>query len=290
MNRTMLSTMMYAALLAVGGLGGVACSSNAPAAEDRAETGSVTLPLVTSTNGHTYRLRNAYVEIWGPQYSYLYTDVSPEATTISRTLQTGDYTAYLYYWTLERDQGDGTFGPVSATLLNPYNYFTIANGTTSTLVFQFQTDGVVVVVGSGQVNVQLAVNEVAPVCTPFGGDCGSGSWCPPAGLTGQALACYPEGSTPVGDPCRGPGDCVANATCIDLGKGPACTALCPTDSFGTPCATGGTCVRCRYDYGVCLPAGEAGVPTAAPAGVCPPGSDGGPRWDASVQPDAGHWW
>jgi hypothetical protein len=120
--------------------------------------------------------------------------------------------------------------------------------------YQFQTDGSIVTVGQGQLRVAIAVGETTPVCTPLGRDCADRAWCPPAGLTGAALGCRSAGRALFGSACAGPSDCVANSACIDSGAGPVCTALCLSNDFDTPCASGGTCQRATADYGVCTAA------------------------------------
>jgi hypothetical protein len=61
---------------------------------------------------------------------------------LATTLATGTYTAFLCNgWRLERDDGNGTFAPVTASLAsNPAVAFTIYNGATSTVSYEFQTD------------------------------------------------------------------------------------------------------------------------------------------------------
>lgn len=292
MIRVALRSAIWGMVLAIGGGADVGCSSTAASTEGVEAMGTVSVPLVTTTNGHIYRLRTASISIWGPTYTYLNTDGTSSQTVLSTNLRTGNYSAQLYNWTLERDDGAGNFGPVTGTLLNNTNHFTIANGATTTLVFQFQTDGVIVTVGSGRLDVKVKVDEIAPVCAPFGTDCGEGRWCPPSGLTGRALACRFHGSVDLGQPCFGPGDCIANSTCLDLGSGPVCTALCAPSSFGAACGSGDPCVRCRADYGICLPlGGDAGAPAAAPPALCP-ASDGGLPPDDNNEPevDSGVWW
>jgi hypothetical protein len=224
-------------------------------ADDQAsvESGAVSLPLVTQANGHTYRLHDAFIQIFGPTFTTLSTSDDPNETVLSATLQTGSYFANLYAWTLERDDGSGNFQPIVATLVSSnFVNFSVDNGTTTTVTYVFQTDGVIVTVGSGDLKVRVSVNEVDAVCTPFAGDCPTGTWCPPTGHTGAPRACVAAGAVAVGEPCGGPADCVANASCYDLGDGPVCVALCPADAFETPCTTGGVCQKFGTDYGRCL--------------------------------------
>jgi len=228
-----------------------ACSSAPPRAE-AAATGTLSLPLVASSNGHTYRLSNAYIYISGPQWTQLFSSNDPEEKSLSATLQTGSYIAYLQGWSLERDDGSGNFVRVQAELVSSYAVgFSILNGTTSTVSYQFSTDGVIVTVGSGQLHVAVDVQERPAVCTPFADDCALGTWCPPTGLTGAPRACIATGSIAPGEPCSMPSECAANSSCFDLGTGPKCTELCPLDAVGTECSGGGTCQTAGPDYGVC---------------------------------------
>jgi hypothetical protein len=229
-----------------------ACGNAPVDGEEAVQSGVVSLPLVTEANGHRYRVRQAFIQISGPTFTTLFSTDDPNETALSATLQTGSYSAYLYNWTLERDDGTGQFQPVVATLVSsPFVSFGIENGTTTTVTYVFQTDGVIVTVGSGGLKVRVAVNEIAAACTPFGTDCPSGAWCPPTGLTAAARACVAEGSVIVGQPCGAPAECVANASCFDLGDGPVCAALCPSSAFGLACESGGTCQAAGVDYGVC---------------------------------------
>jgi len=245
---------LFAAFIALG-VGLTACASDAPPADSGpAQVGRVSLPLVVSGGTHNYRLGNVYLYISGPQTTQLFSTDYPAEVALAASLQTGSYTAYLFSWTLERDDGTGTFRPLPATLIssNAVN-FSIFNGGTSTISYRFQTDGVVVTVGSGDLKVKATVDEVPATCTPFGTDCAAGTWCPPTGLTGAPRACIVAGPAAIGDPCLSPLDCVANASCIDAGdgSGSVCVGLCPDLLFSMSCSTGGTCQPAGTDYGFC---------------------------------------
>lgn len=260
----------FVAVVAVGLLAGWAasgCGGESPPSPTgvRADVGTLSLPLVTETGGHRYRLRNASISISGPQYLQLTTSDDPAETELSASLPTGSYFAYLYsFWTLERDDGAGQFLPVQAEMLSsPAASFSIFNGATTTLNFRFRSDGVVVEVGSGHLNVNVSVEETAPVCTPFAvpDGCAAGSWCPPSGLTGLPRACVTSGAIALGLPCLGATDCGAGAACVESAGGAVCTALCPASAAGLACATGGSCQAVRADYGVCAPAAPDGAAT-----------------------------
>jgi hypothetical protein len=230
------------------------CSADDQGAETSVKTGSLELPLVSSAGGHTYRLYSGYINLYGPSYSYI--DITGDAPSVSTSLTTGHYTAYLNYPALERDDGTGTFVPVQSTLLSNYVEFDIYDGTTSSISFAFQTDGALVRIGAGALDVRVDVTEGAAVCTPFAADCGEGSWCPPTELSGKPRACVTAGNQAVGDPCSGPLDCVADSSCFDFGSGPICAELCPAGRFGEACGEGITCLAAGSDYGICTPAAE----------------------------------
>jgi hypothetical protein len=253
-----------------------ACSSGGPRGARPEQVGTLSMPLSTVANGSTYVLTNASVQVTsygtccGP-IATLSSGADPGTRTLSIALPTGHYTAtlntcYYYYpyncWTLDRIDAQGNLQPVVATLQSSASQdFTIDNGTTTTITYTFETDGVIVKIGSGMLDVAIAVNQPDAACTPLGTDCGPGSWCPPATLTGQDLVCVPSGAVAIGQPCATVGDCVANASCFDLGAGPVCTALCSAANLGAACDSGGACQSTPggLDYGIC-------VPTAADAG------------------------
>jgi hypothetical protein len=245
-------------MLVAAALGSACETAGSTSGQTDEATGTLSMPLTAATNGATYILANASILIepttcCGP-YAFLNTGADAGTTDLTTALQTGTYEAYLEYWTLERQDSQGGFEPVVATLTSSsVEEFTIYNGATTTITFTFQTDGVTVVVGSGTLDIGIAVNESDAACTPLGNDCGPGSWCPPASLTGADLACVPSGTVALGQPCATPTDCVANASCFTLGDaGALCAALCPGSGVNLPCATGGICQSAAPDYGICV--------------------------------------
>ena len=221
MHRFICSRHIVAAVVSAAAVvGSPGCGSQGAAPAQPAALGRIALPLTSAANGHDYRLRNVFVSIYGPQYAQLFDGNDGAQSALSATLSTGDYTAYLNGgWVLQRDDGAGGVLPVTANLVSSYAVgFTIFNGATSTVSYVFQTDGVIVTVGSGQVRVTATIDEVDASCVPFGASCGEGSWCPPTTLTGMARACVAAGVTPVGSPCATPTECVANASCFDLDR------------------------------------------------------------------------
>jgi hypothetical protein len=249
MLRSMFAKVLFGLCVLQGSLL-TACSGDSPHESESAATGTLSLPLLTSAGAHIYRLQGAFY-VYGPTFQYL--DLNGDALTAS--LPTGNYQSELYGWQLTRNDGTGAFKPVDARLVSSsVQPFTIFNGTTSTVTFQFETDGLLVSVGSGTFKVEVDVTERPAVCTPLSEDCGAGAWCPPTELTAASAACMAEGPRSAGDRCSSPLDCAANTSCFDLGDGARCVPLCPRTDFDLPCASGGTCTPRAADYGVCVSA------------------------------------
>lgn len=250
MLRSFVSRVSLPVLLLVAVPIANACSSE-PTPHEQASTGTLSMPLITSVNDHVYRLR-ASIEIYGDRYSdYIYTS---DETAITRSLPAGEYVAYLFDYALDLRDENGEWVPVTANLVsNYYQVFSIYDRTTTVISFAFETDGVIVTIGTGQLVVDIDVNEVAPVCTILGADCDEGTWCAPPELTGRPLACVYSGATESGASCSAPTDCVANTSCFDFGSGPVCADLCTPEEFGAACAGSGTCTAAGRAYGVCVP-------------------------------------
>jgi hypothetical protein len=252
-----------------------ACSSEPSVAEAQG-TGKLSMPLLASAGAHQYRLQGSMI-VSGPNSVWLNLDA--DASVLTAELPTGSYSAYLYTWVLTRDDGTGRFVPVSATLTSSSApYFSIFNQTTTTVSFQFATDGQIVTVGAGQLNVAIEVTETPAVCTPLGEGCPSNSWCAPTELTGAPLSCIPAGPIAPGGACAGPSECGADSSCFDFGDGAVCLRLCSAAEFNQPCSSSGLCKPRGTDYGVCEPGadsgGAGGEAGAAGAGSSPGGGGG----------------
>ncbi len=252
MIRSVFARICLSLCLVPGSLLGTACSGEPPQdSTEAATTGTFSMPLLASAGSHTYRLQGS-MWISGPLYTYL--DLSADTDVATTALPTGNYNSSLNWWTLSRDDGTGNFEPVNATLVSSgYASFSIFNQATTTLSFQFETDGQLITVGSGSLHVAVDVEETPPVCAPLGGDCAPGTWCAPPELTGAVLACISEGPVAVGEPCSSPLDCVGNSSCFDFGSGAVCTPLCSGAELGLECVGGGLCTPQGVDYGVCAP-------------------------------------
>lgn len=231
-----------------------ACSATPKDHEAAEQAGTLSLPLSVKVGDHVYRFSYFQVYVY-PDYAFLSSSGDASETMLTTQLRTGQHQAWLLSWALERDDGQGNFAPVNATLVSSSSVsFEILNGSTTTVSYQFETDGQIITVGSGGLAVTAKIAETAPVCEPLGTSCGDGLWCPPSELTGAPLACRYAGSVELGAACGSPADCVANSSCIDFGSGPVCAELCSASEFGASCKDGGTCTAAGREYGACTPA------------------------------------
>jgi hypothetical protein len=228
------------------------CGAGAGNEQEVAASGVVQVPLTAVSGEHSYRVSNALLVV-EPGSIWLQGGNNPNEKFLTATLPSGSYTAELVDWSLERDAGGGRFEPVEATLRSSATVaFTLLNQTTTTVQFEFETDGQIVTSASGNLRVAAVVNETPPVCTILGAGCEDGSWCAPSELTGAPLACVAAGTVAVGELCASPLECVANSSCFDLNGEARCSALCERAQFGESCPSGGTCQARGADYGVCV--------------------------------------
>lgn len=198
----------------------------------------------TSIEGNIYRLRAATFSISGPTAVVLDTETDPDLTVLSADLPVGDYTSTLTGpWYLERADGMGAFTPVAATLIseNPLP-FAILPSTATDVVYQFATDGTVVTIGDGSVNISIDVIEQAggnctvldPATCPSGQSCAILDFGSPDGI------CAAVGPGTQGTPCAAVTDCAADHVCADAGSGTICIELCALADVGQICSDGVT--------------------------------------------------
>jgi hypothetical protein len=128
--------------------------------EGEADFGSVSLPLVTTSGSVQYRLSDAVISLDGPTSTQMASSGDPAEGVLTATLVAGDYSATLEPgWVLERDAGSG-FRAVQAELLSPNPHpVTIRSGVTTALTYRFETDGTIIAVGDGELQIDLQVVE-----------------------------------------------------------------------------------------------------------------------------------
>jgi hypothetical protein len=204
--------LSYALLAWLAACIALACSGRASDVPDDS-LGTLSMQLSTEVNGVTYRLSGALFDLAGPETAIFDSDDDPELTVISATLARGDYRMLLRQgWQLLRQSSpDAVFEPVEATLVseNP-RAFTIEEGETTRVAYVFETNGAVIDLGKGFLEVAVEVVE-----TGAGGSGGSGG----SGGTGGI-----GGSGGSGGSGGGPADRaqIATEVCERLGEVPAC--------------------------------------------------------------------
>ena len=137
------------------------CASRPPT-DPVADTGTVQMALTATTNGHSYRLRQATFTITGPSSVVLNSEAQPDAPALTAQLDVGSYTVLLSGpWFLERLDPAGPV-EVTATLTsaNPAS-FAITAGATTGVPFRFATDGTIVTIGTGSVSITTEVTETS---------------------------------------------------------------------------------------------------------------------------------
>jgi hypothetical protein len=140
-----------------------ACSSQDHQLADEQSAGTVSIPLETTVGTSTYRLDAVFV-LSGVEGDISLATVGDESV-LSTTLPAGSYSAFLESFTLFKKDSTGTFYPVSATVVANPQAFTVVAGSTTTVNFQFATDGTTVSIGPGDVNITFGVTETS--CNPI---------------------------------------------------------------------------------------------------------------------------
>lgn len=156
MNPTaMTARAVVCAAIALGMTTVVACSSDQSSQTQGA--GSISIPLSISVGSNNYRL-DAVFAIVGDQGNVTLSTRGDEPT-LSTTLAAGAYDILLESFTLSKDDGTGTFNAVAATAVASSIPFTVTANATTTVSFQFLTDGMTVSPGAGNVAIGFGVTD-----------------------------------------------------------------------------------------------------------------------------------
>ncbi|HEU5074659.1 MAG TPA: hypothetical protein VFU02_10805 [Polyangiaceae bacterium] len=144
------------------------CGQTSP--QEISDAGTLRLRLTgQSEAGHTYRLRDAELEITGTSSVTLHSEDDPDAESLRHDLPAGAYEILLEDgWFLERQDEDGTFVSVEALLMsaNPAPFEIVAQETTN-VQLRFQAGDEIVDLGDGTLEVSIAVEE---------DECAPGQW------------------------------------------------------------------------------------------------------------------
>jgi len=249
-----IASLVLSSVLLVGASFASGCAVDAQS--DARSIGQVRMALTgTSVEGNLYRLRAATFSIAGPVTAELETESDPDLTVLSADLPAGSYQSTLGGdWYLERLSANGTFEPVDAALVsaNPAD-FTVNAQVASDLVYQFATDGTIITIGDGTVNISIEVAEVTSLgsCTMFEAGCGAGQTCTVVSLDTLEGVCVAAGTGLSGSPCEGPSDCAPKHSCIGTTEGNVCLEMCDLE---TAICSSGFCDAAFGEglYGACF--------------------------------------
>ncbi|WP_437933793.1 hypothetical protein [Sorangium sp. So ce341] len=154
----------------------VGCGPEAPdVAEQVSDVGSISLALVgTSATGATYRLSQAWFNLYGPTHRLVHGD--GDTAVLTEVLPVGYYDVYLEPgWILERWTGSG-YQQVEAALTSPNpTPVYIYDGAATTVLFQFRSDGDVISVGQGTLDIVIGVDDTPALSEDTDVACSNGS-------------------------------------------------------------------------------------------------------------------
>jgi hypothetical protein len=223
------------------------CSS---AGDDKTESqvGTLNMPLVSQANGVTYRLRNAVFVVNGPQAAVLSSEDDPNATTISAELESGDYSIDLQDgWTLERLDGTA-FVQVDATLISPDpTTFHISANTPTGVTYQFSTNGVIVSIGKGTLNVGISVVQNSSGCSSDA-ECGGAVGACQYGQCASSLTKFSEGTSQWPDDACNPTNSFGECDTNDPNHANAwASAVCQNNGWSSGVWTGYKLAGCNGD-------------------------------------------
>ena len=138
------------------------CGDSERSAQEISATGTLRLRLTgQSETGHTYRLRDADLEITGTSSVTLHSEDDPDAESLRHDLPAGAYEILLEDgWFLERQDDEGTFVPVEAVLMseNPTPFEIVAEETTK-VQYSFLVGDEIVDLGDGTLEVTMSIEE-----------------------------------------------------------------------------------------------------------------------------------
>ena len=213
-----------------------------------AQAGTLKMSLVSEANGVTYRLRNAVFVVNGPQPAVLSSEDDPNAATISAELESGDYSIDLQDgWSLERLDGT-SFVQVDATLISPdpTTFHVSANAPTS-VTYQFSTNGVIVSVGQGTLNVGISVAQNSTTCSSDV-DCGGAVGSCQYGQCVNTLTKFSEGTNQWPDDACNPTNSFGQCDTNDPNHANAwASAVCQNNGWASGVWTGYKLAGCNGD-------------------------------------------
>jgi hypothetical protein len=139
------------------------------------------MQLRTTANGVAYRLRDATFTVTQSgataPVATINSETDPDATSLQLTLASGGYSINVAPgWRLEKQIG-ASFQTVNAQLVsvNPTS-FNIVSAQSTSVAYAFQTDGRVIVIGNGTLNLTIQVSDTSVTPGPGVWDAPSSRW------------------------------------------------------------------------------------------------------------------
>jgi hypothetical protein len=230
--------IVVAILATVGIAQGIGCETG-KTNQQQSPYGTVRLPLTATVGANNYVLSGTFVitNSTGVTTTLSSTSASTAATLVT-TLGVGQYTITLLPgWQLSIVSASGTTSPIAATLISPATQsVNITNQQNTIVTYQFNSNGVVIETGQGQMTVQIGVTENAGGTTSAGGSSSTAGGASNTGgtatSTGGLTSTGGQSSSGV---CNSPNQ-TCNGACVNLSTD---TANC--GSCGHSCGSGATC-------------------------------------------------
>ncbi|MBV1857719.1 MAG: hypothetical protein KUG77_04845 [Nannocystaceae bacterium] len=213
-------------------------------------------------DGNYYRLRYGSIEVSGPTFIFLDTELEPGTTEyITADVPTGDYTLLLQPgWAVEQwDPISDVAVPIEARLIsdNPASA-TVSELSTTLVTYTFYVEGVgPISLGDGGLAVDVDFDPTPPVCDPNVQSCANGMSCVLVDFDTPAFECGPEGLSSPYSPCYGAFDCEMDHACAPdtenfhcgLFGTDCCIPMC--DLSAPACPNGESCLALDGTTGIC---------------------------------------
>ncbi|MGH1347413.1 MAG: hypothetical protein ACRBN8_37990 [Nannocystales bacterium] len=226
------------------------------------EPGTLRMGLAgQDADGHYYRLRSGFIDVSGPTFVSLDTEMDPNTTEyLTVDVPTGDYSLTLQpgWWVEQWDPFSDQSFAIEARLIseNPASA-TVTQLSTSIVTYTFYVEGVgPISLGDGDLAVDVDFDTEPPICDPDIQDCANGLTCSLTDFATPQFECGPEGFAAAYQDCYTAFDCEMDHACapatenLNCAFGPDCCV--PTCDLAAPaCPNGEACVPLDGTTGIC---------------------------------------
>lgn len=175
MNFRLIGSALIGSALLGSVLGGCG-SEDVASSETDAEIGTVSIALTSTLAGVQYRLKSAHFTAestsLGGTEGVVEINGSPNVPAVNTDLLPGTYVMELLDgWTMQQEQGDGSFAPIDAALTHaPRVDFAVEPQTTTSVPYRFIVGENAIEFGYGRAQVTFTVQDCEPIrqigCAP----------------------------------------------------------------------------------------------------------------------------